>query len=180
MTYDAAKSRLKYARFAMAYRFAAAISLGTFLTCMLAAEPSFLKLFVPYPSLENAEHIVGRIEFKNKFKSNLQLFIVTEFGKKHLPCSHFGVRSMCSEYNDGAQIELWYHSAFGIIQYKFLKKTDSGSELGGEYSLEQHRAYFENDFSVVPYVGKLFTGLMVLALMVWQIGRIRQYAAWAK
>jgi hypothetical protein len=161
--------------------------IGVILFCiaLVPAAPLFIKMFLPFPKLEDATHWVGRIETEGKFDVGKfgnatypRQFIVTPTGKHEFFCGYFGRRIGCSEYQllNGASGEVWHHPAFGAIQARFV--IGLGPQQGRivEQPLWVEEKHFRERFNYDRYISRLFVALAPLAYVIfWAYPQFRRH-----
>jgi hypothetical protein len=143
---------------------------------LIPAVPLFLKLFVPYPALEDADHWQGTVHVQGKFevgpKGSIKLpryFIDTPQGRKEFNCGLLGHRYECNSQHrlDGAKGEVWYHPLFGSLQERYVLASgpDAGRSIDVPYSAlkEVNEERFDHGrylwylaFSLIPLAGATF------------------------
>ncbi|NJK42365.1 MAG: hypothetical protein HC937_00950 [Aquincola sp.] len=162
---------------ASGYLTAVVLLLLTFFVGLMPAAPLFLKLFVPYPTLEQAEHwqgtfsVQGKVEGGRRFDSVRlpRYFIDTPQGRKEFHCGLIGRRYTCNSQHrlDEARGEVWYHPLFGSLQRRFVVASGPGAGqlIDVPYAIIKEVNYDSFDYarylwflvwSVVPLAGLIF------------------------
>jgi hypothetical protein len=94
--------------------------------------PIFIKLFVPFPALSEAQVLTGKVEVVGHWHTGKhgveppKYYIVTDTGRQEFFCGFSMARDTCftvDEYNIGAIGTIWLHPTFGVIQYA-LKRDE--------------------------------------------------------
>jgi hypothetical protein len=174
-------------RLAIGYLLGSCLGLILFVIMLVPALPLFIKLFVPFPKLEDASHWTGRVQVQGEFQIGLRgntiprFFIVTPEGVSHeFKCGYLGRRIPCgSNYTllDGATGEVWYHPIFGELQYSLVVEQGPLKGKVLEMPIEVVEAVHKERFFYERYIGKLFIALVPLAVVIWQLTRYRRYRA---
>lgn len=160
----------------------ASITLVLSLIMLVPAAPLFIKLFISFPSLEDTIHLVGtvktrpgkplfsRAEVKNRY------FVVTKDGEHEVSDGYFGDRfpPHHAEHLDGAQGELWYHPAFGIVQQNLSYLSGSGEIRVSRSTIEGTKKWHEEAFRWSRYLWRMLTPILLVSLFWLQFRQLRK------
>jgi hypothetical protein len=158
---------------------------GTLVLCfvsLIPASPLFIKLFLPFPTLENAHYYRGEIETKegrplfSRLEVRNRYYISTADGKFEIVDGYFGDRFSPhhGELLDGARGEVWFHPAFGILQQRLLYKSKDGREKLSLSTIEGTKRWHVDAFRWNRY---LWRSLLPTALFVFLLVQIRRLRA---
>ena len=142
--------------------------------------PVFLKLFVPFPALEEATVITGTVEVVGKWSSKApaRYFIVNESGRYQVYCGLPTERLSCfgfgsDKFAQGATGTVWFHPTFGVIQCDLTLHVQraEGHPLKCTYAAEKR--YFEEKFSYKDYRLNGFVVLVALSIALYQFMKFK-------
>lgn len=88
-------------RKSLTYLAGALISLAAFCVCLIPAAPLFIKLLWPFPTIEQATRLSGRVVIEGGRDSVLMTprsYVVTSTGEVEFKCGYFGARRACQDY----------------------------------------------------------------------------------
>ncbi len=106
-------------------------------------QPVYLKLFVPFPPLDEARVLTGKVDIVGHRHAGTrgevppQYYIDTETGRNEFFCGSYLVRKTCFSTDEkviGAVGTIWLHPTFGVIQHSLTE--DEGIVLGWLTELE--------------------------------------------
>lgn len=138
--------------------------------------PVFIKLFVPFPKLENATKITGAVEVDDTPHCSkngcapAQFYILNDDGKHEvfcgLPTHHYD----CFDSKNlikGATGTVWFHPIFGLIQWDMKLKDTKLFEPTDIRSYEVKKDYFEHQFDFDRYSKDFYPPLVWLAASIY-------------
>jgi hypothetical protein len=141
----------------------------------LPAAPLLFRLFVPFPSLDQTQHLVGsvEVEFAKTFGRNgggalARIYVVTSEGKVEVNCGYMFDRRSCHDFNSihGSQGQVWYHPIHGVVQWHLKNpKTGKVSEIDIQF-LEEYR---RKHFSPSKYIEQLWASAALLVALLFVI-----------
>lgn len=182
---DRAHGPAWHKRLAKRYLLGFLVSLIIFGTMLIPTLPLFIKLLLPFPKLEAAEHWVGHLEIEGEVvvgRRGITLprnFIVTPEGRMEFKCGYLGRRTICWDYNllNGATGEVWYHPFFGALQWRFV--IGQGKFKGETVSrpISAREDYQRESFQHSRYVWDLVFTLPLLAVALWNYKRMSRHRA---
>lgn len=140
--------------------------------------PVFLKLFVPFPALEEATVITGTVEVVGKWSSKApaRYFIVNESGRYQVYCGLPTERLSCfdsDEHAQGATGTVWFHHTFGVLQWDLILHTARAEGYREQRHYAVKKDFFENKFSYKDYRLKGFIVLMGLCIALYQFMKFK-------
>ena len=140
--------------------------------------PVFLKLFVPFPALEEATVITGTVEVVGEwsFKAPAHYFIVNESGRHQVYCGLPTERLSCFGSDTHAQAAtgtVWFHPTFGVLQWDLTFHTQRAEGYREKRSYGVKKNFYENRFSYKDYSFKGFIVLVALSIALYQFIRFR-------
>ena len=178
-----------HSRLAFGYLCGSLIALFLSGLALVTAAPLFIKVFLPFPQLEDASHWRGRVDIEGReelgrlgVRTIPRNFINTSTGRHEFKCGYLGYRIPCSEYRflQGATGEVWYHPVFGALQWRFVAGPGPFEGRIVERSIAAREAFHREDFAYGRYVERLLMALVMLALAGWQFWRHRRHRASAE
>jgi hypothetical protein len=149
---------------------------GVFASSLIPLSPVFIHFLFPFPTLEESQHWVGRVEISeprldgNKIQYGRQ-FIVTSTGKYEFTCGYFGNRHACPEYQvlNGAVGEVWFSPTHGALQWRFLIAEGLRSGKEDRVAYGDWKRAIQSNFSLERYINRMFLPILVLAAIFWQV-----------
>ena len=144
--------------------------------------PVFLKLFVPFPALEEATVITGTVEVVGhwSFKSPAKYFIVNESGRHPVYCGLPTERLSCfgsDQHAQGATGTVWFHPTFGVLQWDLTLHTQRAEGYREKRSHAVKKDFFDNKFSYKDYQFKAFIVLICLGVALYQFIKFKSLRA---
>ena len=146
--------------------------------------PAFLKLFVSFPSLEEAEVISGTVEVVGESSLTggrpATYFMVNSNGRHQVFCGLPTARLRCfgDDLNArGATGTVWLHPTFGLLQWDLTFHTSRADGYREFRSYQVKKDYFENKFDFQPYQARFFAVFIALAKAVYQFVKFRALCA---
>ncbi|MBT9466422.1 hypothetical protein [Hydrogenophaga sp.] len=148
---------------------------------LIPASPLFIKLFLPFPELENAHYYFGEIETKqgrplfSRLEVRNRYYISTADGKFEIVDGYFGDRFSPhhGELLDGAKGEVWFHPAFGILQQHLLYKSKDGREKLSLSTIEGTKRWHADAFRWNRYLWRSLLPIALFVLLLVQIRGLR-------
>ncbi|MBI5790398.1 MAG: hypothetical protein HZA63_02875 [Rhodocyclales bacterium] len=144
--------------------------------------PVFLRLFVPFPALEEATVLTGTVEVVGEwsFKRPAAYFIVNADGRHRVYCGLPTERLSCFGFftpSHGATGTVWFHPTFGVLQWDLILHTvrAEGYREQGIYSVEKD--LFEKQFDYKRYNIKYFVVFVALLIALYQFIKYRSLLA---
>jgi len=144
--------------------------------------PVFLKLFVPFPALDEATVITGTVEVVGQwsFMRPARYFIIDESGRHPVYCGLPTERLSCFGFGEpvqGAVGTVWFHPQFGVLQWNLVLHAPGaeGRKDEGTYSVQKD--FFENRFSYKDYRLKGFIVLLSLSIAAYQFRKYKSLRA---
>ncbi len=140
--------------------------------------PVFLKMFVPFPALEEATVITGTVEVVGEWSSKApaRYFIVNESGRHQVYCGLPTERLSCFGFGEpvqGATGTVWFHSTFGVLQWDLTLHAPraEGRTDKGTHTVQKN--FFENRFSYKDYGFKGSLVLLGLGFALYQFMKFK-------
>jgi hypothetical protein len=148
----------------------------------LPAAPLLFRMFVPFPSLDQTQHLVGsvEVEFAKTFGRSgggplARIYVITSEGKVEVDCGYMFDRRTCHDFNsiNGSQGQIWYHPIHGVVQWRLTNaKTGKVSEIDIQF-LEEYR---RKNFSPDRYIEKLWVPIALLVAAFF-LSRSKQHSS---
>lgn len=165
---------------AKAYLFASLFSLFFAGVLSMSLTPLFLKVFIPFPTLEEAQVLTGTVEVVGKWSSRkgpARYFIAHERGRTQVWCGLPKERLPCfgsDTHAQGATGTVWFHPTFGVLQWDLTLHTPraEGYREKGTYQVE--KTYFEKPIDYDDYYGSLLAVAVALSISIYQFIRFRR------
>ena len=144
--------------------------------------PVFLKLFVPFPALEEATVITGTVEVVGQWsaKRPAQYFIVNEDGRHPVYCGLPTERLSCFGFGEPVQRAtgtVWFHPTFGILQWDLtlhVPRAEGRRDIG-TYAVQKE--FFDKRFDYKDYSFKGFIVLLALSTALYQFIKFKSLRA---
>lgn len=160
---------------------------SVFVACAYSIQltPVFLRLFVPFPALDEATVLTGTVEVVGEwsFKAPARYFIVNESGRHPVYCGLPTERLPCfgsDTHAKGATGTIWFHPTFGVLQWDLTLHTvrAEGYREQGIHSVEKD--FFEKQFDYKRYNFKFIVVLVALLIALYQFMKYRSLRAKAR
>ena len=147
--------------------------------------PVFLKLFVPFPALEETTVITGTVEVVGQWSSKApaRYFIVNESGRHPIYCGLPTERLSCFGFGEpvqGATGTVWFHSIFGVLQWDLVLHAPRAEGRTDKGTHTVRKNFFENKFSYKDYRLKGFIVLVALSIALYQFFKFKSLRAQAR
>jgi len=144
--------------------------------------PVFLKLFVPFPALEEATVITGTVEVVGQwsFTRPARYFIINESGRHPVYCGLPTERLPCfgsDQHAQGATGTVWFHPTFGVLQWDLTLHTSRAEGYREKRRFAVKKDFFENRFSYKDYGFKAFIVLLALSIAAYQFKKYKSLRA---
>lgn len=144
--------------------------------------PVFLKLLIPFPTLEEAIMIAGTIEVAGEWssKSPARYFIVNDSGRHQVYCGLPTERLPCfgsDTHAKGATGTVWFHPTFGVLQWDLTLHTPRAEGYREKRSYSVKKDFFENHFEYKSYGFKFVVVLIALIIALYQFVKYRSLQA---
>lgn len=147
------------------------------LSMLIPSAPLFIRLFVPFPKLEEVHYWKGVVDAVSTTKSSknywieYRFFINTESGRHEFSFGYWGRKHTPENpfYIDKSIGEIWYHPLYGTVKYEF--KISHGDLLGKTFqgTYEGSLNYYEKFFVDSEYGKNVAIILIAYVLGVYQI-----------
>lgn len=146
--------------------------------------PVFLKLFVPFPALEEATAITGTVDVTGEWSSTApaRYFVANENGRYQVYCGLPTERLSCfgfgsDKFAQGAMGTVWFHPIFGVLQCDLTLHTPRAEGYRKKCSYVAEKRFFEEDFSYKDYGFKGSLVLLALGFALYQFIKFKSLRA---
>lgn len=160
---------------------------SVFVACWYSIQltPVFLRLFVPFPTLEETTVLTGTVEVVGEWSSKVpaRYVIVSESGRHRVYCGLPAERLSCFGFftpANGATGTVWFHPTFGVLQWDLTlhaQRAEGYREIG---NYDVSKDFFENKFRYKDYGFKFFVVLIALSIALYQFMNYRSLKAKAR
>lgn len=180
---DTEQKRTRLQKLASGYAMGAFFGVVAFCILIIPATPLFIRLFLPFPKLEDASHWTGTIEIEGKTTLSrrgwapAKQYIVTSTGRKEFKCGYLGYREPCfsgESKMQGAVGDVWFHPIFGAIQWRLVLQQEPFKGRVEESPIRAEQNYWERHFGYGRYVEKLLPAIAALLASAWSFRKSRK------
>lgn len=145
------------------------------IAALIPCVPVLLKLFVPYPKLEDARVLDGHIEVVGEGRTTggrgggnfapPTYYIVNASGRHKFFCGYYGRPIECQSrrwFETGMRATVWFHPLFGTLQYQIHEPEDRVPKHLSFDPYDAGREHFRMHFNWKKFNVPLFRLVMLI------------------
>lgn len=149
----------------------------------LPALPLLVKVFVPFPSLEDATLYEGRVEVVGRMHATrngmvpASYFVVSDKVRQEVWCGYPGDTTLCfgsDTLSNGAYGKVWFHSIYGVLQWDLTQSYETVRGQREASPISAYRWVFNNHFPYPRYYWPLAQSLAFLVAALYFFAKFKK------